>query len=186
MKRRVAHALAVAVVAILYLSGALEFLENRLIDARFGLVERDAGDDLVLVAIDAISLQEIGVWPWPRSLHGAALDRLIEAGAARVAFDVDFSSRSTPQEDARLADALRRAGSRAVLPVFKQFGSRSGRRDLVHSEPLPELRGRVTIASLNVRPEQDGLIRRAATADYWDDGVVPTLVGLLGAGTGPP
>ncbi|HLB78975.1 MAG TPA: CHASE2 domain-containing protein [Dongiaceae bacterium] len=185
MKRRVAHALAVAVVAILYLSGALEFLENRLIDARFGLVERDAGDDLVLVAIDAISLQEIGVWPWPRSLHGAALDRLIEAGAARVAFDVDFSSRSTPQEDARLADALRRAGGRAVLPVFKQFGGRSGRLDLVHSEPLPELRERVTIASLNVRPEQDGLIRRAATADYWNDAVVPTLVGLLGAVTGP-
>ena len=54
-------------VAAAYLGGILEFFEREIMDVRFRLLETGPTDDLVLVAIDAPSLREVGVWPWPRS-----------------------------------------------------------------------------------------------------------------------
>ena len=90
-----------AVVAGASLTGGLDFLENELIDARFRLVQRDASGDVLLVTIDSRSLREVGVWPWPRSLHATAIDRLVAAGARDIAYDVDFNSRSAERESSK-------------------------------------------------------------------------------------
>ena len=37
-------------------------------------------DDVVIVAIDDRSLNELGQWPWPRDVHAELLDRLGYAG----------------------------------------------------------------------------------------------------------
>src|SRR5262249_36487912 len=112
--------LAFAVVTLLHVVGALDFIGNKLSDMRFHIVQSEASDRLVVGKIDAVSLDRVGVWPWPRSLYADLLDRLFEAGAEDVALDIDFSSDSLPAEDSRLAEALRRYGSRVILPVFKQ------------------------------------------------------------------
>jgi adenylate cyclase len=74
-----------------------------------------------VVDIDEVSLGRIGQWPWPRTVMRELLDKLGEAGAAVVAFDVQFAEadrtsleqllRKLPPEQAgRLADvALGRA-----------------------------------------------------------------------------
>jgi hypothetical protein len=41
--------------------------------------------------IDDASLNEIGQWPWPRTVVAQLVDRLREAGAAVIAFDIDFA-----------------------------------------------------------------------------------------------
>ncbi|MGH6961418.1 MAG: CHASE2 domain-containing protein, partial [Dongiaceae bacterium] len=99
--------------------GGLAPLEHRLMDLRFGLVQRPAAGDLVVVEVDNASLTSLGVWPWPRDLHAALIDRLLAAGVRGIAFDIDFSSASMAAADAALADALARADHRVVLPVFK-------------------------------------------------------------------
>jgi adenylate cyclase len=43
------------------------------------------------VDIDETSLAKIGQWPWPRTVMAELLDRLGEAGAAVVAFDIQFA-----------------------------------------------------------------------------------------------
>lgn len=62
---------------------------------------REALDDtpVLIVDIDERSLKEIGQWPWPRTVVAQMLDKLREAGAAVVAFDVLFSEpdRTSPQ-----------------------------------------------------------------------------------------
>jgi adenylate cyclase len=70
-----------------------------------------------IVDIDEASLARLGQWPWPRTVMRDLVDRLGEAGAAVVAFDVQFAEadrtsleqivRSLPQEQAgRLADVI--------------------------------------------------------------------------------
>jgi len=182
MTRRGFTVLVFAVVAALYLAGWLEFLENELIDARFRLVQRAATADVVVVTIDAASLQEIGVWPWPRSLHAALVDRLFAAGAAEVAFDIDFSSRSTAAADATFAAALGRVAGRVVLPAFKQLRGRGGGPDtFIYTEPLPDFRRYASVASLNVRPDRDGVVRSTSLSEPWKEMRVPTLVARLSA-----
>jgi adenylate cyclase len=70
-----------------------------------------------IVDIDEASLAKLGQWPWPRTVMRDLVDRLGAAGAAVVAFDVQFAEadrtsleqivRSLPQEQAgRLADVI--------------------------------------------------------------------------------
>jgi adenylate cyclase len=67
---------------------------------------------IILIAIDDASLAEVPhAWPWPRSLHAGLIDKLINAGAAVIAFDILFSQPSSPEEDDALAAAIARAGN---------------------------------------------------------------------------
>src|SRR5690606_3653458 len=70
-----------------------------------------------IVDIDETSLARIGQWPWPRTVIADLLDRLGQAGAAVVAFDVQFAEadrtsleqivRRLPESEAgRFADVI--------------------------------------------------------------------------------
>ncbi|MCS6760916.1 MAG: CHASE2 domain-containing protein [Candidatus Devosia symbiotica] len=73
---------------------------------------------MVFVEIDAVSLQSIGVWPWPPTVHAALLDRLVELNTRHIVFDIDFSIASIPVADAAFEAALQRAGGYAYLAAF--------------------------------------------------------------------
>ena len=171
---------AAAAASVLYMTGVLDPLERALADIRFELTGRAASGDLVLVGIDPRSLEQLDVWPWPRSYHAAVVDRLVEAGAVQIALDVDFSSHSGPAEDEALAAALSRAPGQIVLPVFRQktpLGD--GRPEIIYTAPLPLFRRHARVASVNTMPDGDGLIRRHSLNDFWRDEVVATMPALL-------
>ena len=69
-----------------------EQLERQLYDWRFqvrGAIETET--PVVLVAIDAKSLDAIGRWPWPRTVLAALVDRLSEANTAAIGLDISFA-----------------------------------------------------------------------------------------------
>ncbi len=170
---------ALCAIVIVTQLGLLKPLERDLQDFRFELLQRPAGDSLLLVEIDPRSLDRLEVWPWPRRHHAAVIDRLLAAGATRVAFDVDFSSPSNPEDDALLEAALARAAGRVVLPVFRQPVPGPQGLTWSHSLPLERFRRQADLASVNVWPESDGLVRRLALRDHWPAGAVPSLSAVL-------
>src|SRR3712207_1326201 len=101
-------------------TGLATGLDRSLKEIRDGLRSHRASGEVHMVEIDARSLAEINRWPWPGSVRAAAIDRLHDAGARSVAFDVDFSALSQPEEDAKLAAALQRAGGSVILPALRQ------------------------------------------------------------------
>ncbi|MFQ5619890.1 MAG: EAL domain-containing protein [Rhodospirillales bacterium] len=182
--RYVTAAIIFLAVAAFYLSGGLRFVDNKIHEAHFSVFGRDATPDLVIVAIDAESLEEVGTWPWPREYHARILETLLDAGAERVAFDVDFSSASDADGDSRFARALARAGSRAILPVFKQYrqgqaGEDAGESRIILTEPLPSFRDKASLASVSLRPDPDGVVRRVDIQQPWKDGTIPFLAAQL-------
>jgi len=119
--------------------------------------------DLTLIEIDPKSLRELNTWPWPRSYHARLLDNLRAAGARQIFIDIDFSSTSDPTEDKRLAESLGAFQHDTVLlPVFHQFLSASTQpQQVVLTQPAALFRKqKVGLASITLRPERDGLIRR--------------------------
>jgi PAS domain S-box-containing protein len=179
-------------VTLLHVVGALDFIDNKLSDMRFRLAQSEATDRLVVVKIDAASLDQVGVWPWPRHLYADLLDRLFAAGAEDVALDIDFSSESVAAEDARLAEALARYGSRVILPVFKQRRQTSdvtlvhqaGDVNFIYTQPLPRFRQGARLASLNITVDPDGVVRQMGIFDHWPGSVGYTvLLPALLAGT---
>lgn len=129
--------------------------DAKLSEMRFAAADRAPSGDIVFVDIDAESLAAIGTWPWPRSLHGQMLDRLIALGAYEVAFDIDFSARSTPVEDAAFARSLENAGGYAYLAAFRQ---RTASGTDIWSRPLPEFAAHADEALVNVDGLKGGLI----------------------------
>ena len=77
----------------------LDRAEYSLLDARFRLRGPVAvASPVMVVAIDAGSIDEFGRWPWPRSLLADLVDRLVEGGVVAIGLDLVFSESETPAE----------------------------------------------------------------------------------------
>src|SRR5215831_7761170 len=92
-------------------SDLLERLSLLCFDLYQRAAPREAADAPIrIVDIDDASLNKVGQWPWPRTIIAQLVDRLREAGAAVIAFDIDFAEpdRTSPR---LLLSLLAREGS---------------------------------------------------------------------------
>ena len=79
-----------------------------------------------IVDIDDSSLKELGQWPWPRGMIARLIDRLREAGASVIGFDIDFAEPD-------------RTSPRMLLPLLAQNGlSSEETAKLLASVPDPD------------------------------------------------
>lgn len=172
--------IAIAALSVgLYFAGLLTFADRAFMEGRFALLQRDASQEIAIVAIDPESLQRIGVWPWPREFHARLLDRLRELGVRRIGYDVDFSAQSTAEQDRRLKDALSVHSPPVILPAFRQFLNPQESDHLIASLPLPSLAQHTTIASINVRPDSDGVVRQIEPIQNFDEIILPFMAARL-------
>ena len=75
----------------------------------------ESSGEVVIVGIDEISFSSLEMqWPWPREVHGALVDRLMEEGAKQVVFDVVFAEPSNEESDYIFAESIS-AASKVVL-----------------------------------------------------------------------
>ncbi len=106
--------LMTAALARLAIPGVLDRLSLPAFDLYQRLAPRKTPDDppVLIVDIDERSLRQIGQWPWPRTIIAQLVDKLGEAGAAVIAFDVMFAEpdRTSPQ---MLKDLLVSRGANA-------------------------------------------------------------------------
>ncbi len=106
----------------------LQGLRNAYFDYLQRLDPREYQDLPVrVVDVDDTSLEKYGQWPWPRDLMAQLVDRLTEAGAAVIAFDVLFAEpdRYSPTlilEDAELRALLQDGISEEALQALDNDG----------------------------------------------------------------
>lgn len=113
--------------------------EGETLDWRFPL--RGAlvpSGEVVVVAVNEASIQALGGWPLPRQVLAQAVERLAEAGARVIAFDLMLLELEQPTiggapgfGDQRLITAIRN-GPEVILPFAFSF------RDAPGSEPMPD------------------------------------------------
>src|SRR5437870_5606570 len=91
---------------------------------------------LRIVAIDDRSLNQIGQWPWPRGIVAQLVDRVHDAGAAVVVFDILFAEpdRTSPQ---------------SLIPILTAAGvTEDDARRLLAAMPDPDQRLAEAMAKL--------------------------------------
>ncbi|HWM29510.1 MAG TPA: EAL domain-containing protein, partial [Woeseiaceae bacterium] len=97
----------------------------------------------------------------------------------RLFIDIDFSSPSDPEDDRLLESGLARwSGAPVVLPAFYQPASGAD-STLLLTQPLERLRPHVSIASVNLRQESDGLVRTIPAAWTLSDRTMPAVPSFL-------
>jgi adenylate cyclase len=89
-----------AFLALLLYAGAFQDLSFRLSD-RLYTEQRPLGE-IVIIAIDDKSIQEIGRWPWPRDVFASAIEKLRNASV--IGIDVSFFEAS--ENDSELSNTI--------------------------------------------------------------------------------
>ena len=115
-RARMIGLLAVAVTSVglgvlAYGTDLFRTLDLNTVDTRFSIRgTQERPDDIVLVGIDDKTFNALDEqWPFPRHLHAEVIDRLREAGAKVIGYDVQFSEPTEPKEDNALILAVQRA-----------------------------------------------------------------------------
>jgi EAL domain-containing protein (putative c-di-GMP-specific phosphodiesterase class I)/CHASE2 domain-containing sensor protein len=164
------------------LIGFGEIAEDWLRVARNSLHEHKASGEIVVVKIDDDSLREYGTWPWSRRVHAKLVDRLTEAGAKSIFFDVTFSSPTDRQSDLALADAMRRSG-RVTLPSRTVSGPDA---HPVDARPMPLFRANSREASITTQYNYQNAIWRLPYAATVDGQTIPILAAAIAGVSGSP
>jgi adenylate cyclase len=150
-------ALAAAIGIACYAGDAFERLELNSVDTRFSIRgARQAPADVAVVAVDDRTFSRLGLqWPFPRSLHAKVIDRLREAGASAIAYDIQFTEPTTPRQDNALIRAVARAGD--VVLATSEVDSNGRSRVFGGERVLREIGARA--GNTVVPPDTDGALR---------------------------
>jgi adenylate cyclase len=145
------------VVLAAYGFDVLDGPELDTVDARFAIRgDEPPPREVVLVKIDDVTFGDLGIrWPFPRSVHGRAIDELRKAGARAIAYDVQFTEATRPREDNALITAVDRADG-VVLATTEVD---DGRTNVFGGEEVLRSIG-ARAASGNYVNDADGVIRR--------------------------
>src|SRR3954452_24531455 len=186
-RRPVSGRTVIAVVAALVAvgaGGAAEFarllpgLEQDSINQRFERRGAVSAPGLLIVAIDDKTFDDLGEsWPFPRSRHAQAIDRLRRDGAEAIVYDVQFTEQTTPREDNALIDAIGRA--RNVVLATSETDEHGHSNVLGGDETLRRLGAHAGAVNLPTGP--GGVMQRFAPAA----GGIPSLAVVAARRVGP-
>ena len=158
--------------------------ENALRTVRDSARAHDASGEVHIVEIDKRSIDALRQWPWPRRYHAQAIEKLLAAKVKSIAFDVDFSSHSSPVDDRMLAKSLARADGNVVLPVMIQHEG-AGSTKVIESEPIAILRENAFAGAVSIRADADGYVRKAPFGLMIFGAPRPSLAAMIAESHGP-
>jgi len=110
LKNKLAKTLFVALiissaVSLLMVVGFLGTWEIKISDAFYS--PSNTLDDIVIVAIDDDSLEELGLLPWPRSYYAKVINQINQSSV--IGIDIIFDLETNAENDNALADSIKNA-----------------------------------------------------------------------------
>jgi CHASE2 domain-containing sensor protein len=108
----IAYTLCTVMVAALVGAGHFAGLGDAFYNLNFLVPSRMTCDSVVVVGIDAASINQIGAWPWPRGMQARLFERINACKPRVVAADILFPRR--PED---------RPGTDSLLAVFSRINS---------------------------------------------------------------
>jgi CHASE2 domain-containing sensor protein/signal transduction histidine kinase len=149
--------LGIAVILLSALARVTVGIDHLVYDRFLMLHLQPVSPDIVVVEIDNASIERLGRWPWPRSVHANLLEQVARAKPAAVIYDVLFTEPSA--DDAQLAHAV--ALSPTYLPVLLSPEDSNGAREVV--KPVTPLADAAAgLGHINLEVDDDGIVRSVA------------------------
>lgn len=144
------------------------YVRDRLMQARGPITPPD---DIVLVVIDEASIARYGRFPWQRVLTARALDTISSAQPKAIGLDVLYSEPAIAEDDAALADSIKRAGNTVVAAQLTEITDQSGAPSVRWLRPLPLIETAAAgVGHANVSTEADGEARELSLRKADDQG----------------
>ncbi|MFZ1890583.1 MAG: CHASE2 domain-containing protein [Formosimonas sp.] len=132
----------------------LRLANNFLYDRTVSMQLRAPNPEIVIVAVDDYSLEQIGRWPWRRTVHTELFNRLAQAQARAVFFD--FLLTEPTEDDAKLGEAMGKTPHTVLPMLLANYGGAPPEAIL----PDAVLTSNVQMGHILVRPDEDGVLRQ--------------------------
>jgi adenylate cyclase len=152
--------------ALLFVLGVFGSWQWQLSDKLF--LPKEPSPEIAIIAIDNGSIQALGRWPWPRSIHARLIDILATAQPKVIGLDVAFPEPSP--DDEQLAAALKKV--RAVLPaeaigvqLFKSEEINGVVAESILKSHLADYSANLGLT--NLPADSDGVVRHVPIAIYF-------------------
>ena len=108
----------------LFFPSILSDIDTRLSDKRFSYRGvQEPNPDVVIVAIDERSVNEIGRWPWPRSTMSKLVDKFYQYDVKSAVFDIVFSEPESARSDSALGKSIKNNGNVVLGFFFRTEGT---------------------------------------------------------------
>ena len=155
--------MALLPLAMWWLQGSsdLSQIDLKVYDHVMSEARATPSSDILVVGIDQRSLDALGPWPWPRSVHAQLLERLAPMEPKGVLLDLFLDTPSAdPEQDRLLARAMTRVP--VYLPLhFTGPGDTPLDNVSGFQEPLPEFaRSAKALGHVNITRDGDAVARR--------------------------
>ncbi len=116
---------------------------------------------VLIVGIDAASFRSLGhAWPWPRRHHARLIDRLTEAGAELIVFDVFFGEAASAEDDRLLLESLQKSGKVVLSRVVESTRDPLFSRQITLNPLQPLCDAACGLGVSLLTPDPDGVVRR--------------------------
>jgi len=135
---------------LLFLVGFFSNINTVLTDNLYG--GKSASPQIVIIGIDDSSLQEIGRWPWDRTIYSGVLEQLSESKV--IGIDISFFEKSNLESDLNFGQAIKESGNVVLNMEFTD--------DLENPLlPISEIKDSAKdIGYINIPKDKDGVNRR--------------------------
>jgi len=146
-------------VMIMMLSGLLTRFDNIFYDIGLNVTAQNPPEDIVIVAIDARSLEAFGKWPWSRDIHANLIKKISKDQPKAIGLDILFAEpdRVDPAHDQQLINAIQSAGN-VVLPLVIE-APYQGASAKLHSSIPKMVQVAASNGRVNVPLDNDGIAR---------------------------
>ena len=148
-------------------------LDQTLYDKLLSATAQPHRDDIIIIAIDDFSLQQLGRWPWPRDRHAQLISQLSKARPRAIGLDLILTE---PENrgiaigagDAALQAALEASGV-AILPVVI---ANPGTGLAAGLPAAPLAAAAHALGHINLEHDSDGVVRsvflqEGPTGSWW-------------------
>ncbi len=133
-------------MSVLLFTGILSSLSSQASDKLYVL--KPAPENIVVLAVDDKSLQEIGRWPWNRSVYSGLITKL--QGSTAIGFDISFFEQSI--DDEAFTSAIN--NSNVPIVLASEFSFDNGKKF------LKAIASKAKFGHVNLQPDKDGVVRQ--------------------------
>ena len=152
-------------------------LEDAARAGRAELRSQPAPDDIIVIAVDDATLNELGTGEPSRFEDARLVDVAFAGGVERLVFDRAYADPGTAKEDAALAESLAKHRGRVWLGASPEADN--GLQQHAGLLPTESLRDSVAIASMMGQSAPFGLSARFPTSTVIDGKEVPSISAVL-------
>ena len=145
------------ILSIIFSLGFFHSWQLKLSDKLYS--EKEPLNNILIIAIDDKSLQEIGRWPWPREKFIEILGLLKESKV--IGLDISFFESYNKDVDKEFGNKIRNLGN-VIIPVeyteFEFINNKLYGKELL--KPIKELEN-IDLGFVNIFKDEDGVTRTA-------------------------